>query len=196
MHLKLPSVKMAAILSRGHELKSNAWHKILGLLFQLATKMVYDETSCGNFVVSCLTSTFISDVEIDVPRFIIVTYWHRDKMAAISQTIFSNTLLGWQLLYLKGVFDSYLSCCQCKWSNCGDETVVRSSYINDGISFTGKMTFYSEYAPTHLASCTVTFPWGCTFMDYVTMVMMDTPYNSCWKIMDNTKHLDCSAIFP
>ena len=32
-------------------------------------------------------------------------------------------------------------------SHCGDKTVVRSSYIHNGISYTGKMTFYIESGP-------------------------------------------------
>ena len=37
-------------------------------------------------------------------------------------------------------FNLKMSSYQCRKSHCGDKTVVRSSYLNNGISYTGKMT--------------------------------------------------------
>ena len=40
-----------------------------------------------------------------------------------------------------GWFNIKMSSCQYMKSHCGDKTVVRSSYLHNGISYTGKMTF-------------------------------------------------------
>ena len=37
-------------------------------------------------------------------------------------------------------FNIKMSSCQCRKSHCGDKTVVRSSYLYNGISYTGKMS--------------------------------------------------------
>ena len=39
---------------------------------------------------------------------------------------------------------------QCRKSHCGDKTVVRPSYLHNGISYTGKMAFYIESGPRNL----------------------------------------------
>ena len=44
-------------------------------------------------------------------------------------------------------FNTKMSSYQYRKSHCGDKTVVRSSYLHSGISYTGKMTSYIESGP-------------------------------------------------
>ena len=46
----------------------------------------------------------------------------------------------------------YMSSYQYRKSHCGDKTVARSSYLHNGISYTGKTTYYIESGPWVLSS--------------------------------------------
>ena len=55
-----------------------------------------------------------------------------------TQYVFSLSLLGKEAP--EGWFNIKISSYQYRKSHCGDKTVVRSSYLHNGISYTGKMT--------------------------------------------------------
>ena len=60
-----------------------------------------------------------------------------------------------------GHFNIKMSSYQYRKSHCGDKTVVRSSYLHNGISYTGKLT--SLYWIRPLASCEGNPPFTCGF---------------------------------
>ena len=56
----------------------------------------------------------------------------------------------WSIVWTKRSgpwFDIKMSSYQCRKSHCGDKTVVRSSYLHNGISYTGKMTSLYWFSP-------------------------------------------------
>ena len=57
----------------------------------------------------------------------------------------------WLLMHTGSRFNIKISSYQYRKSHCGDKTVVRSSYLHNGISYTGKMTSLYWFSP--LASC-------------------------------------------
>ena len=49
-------------------------------------------------------------------------------------------------------FNIKMSSCQYRKSHCGDKTVVRSSYLHNEISYTGKMASLYWFRPQHIMS--------------------------------------------
>ena len=52
-------------------------------------------------------------------------------------------------------FNIKMSSYQCRKSHCGDKTVVRSSYVHNGISYTGKMASLYWFSPKVSSLCAV-----------------------------------------
>ena len=61
-----------------------------------------------------------------------------------------------------GCLNSKLPLCQCRKSHCGDKTVIRLSYLHNGISFSGKMTslyWIRALEAASIVSCHFTSAW-------------------------------------
>ena len=85
-------------------------------------------------------------------------HWNWNKMANILQTIFWIAFCWmkkmWSFIYFCWMsnrpgpwFNIKMSSYQYRKSHCGDKTVVRSSYLHNGISYTGKMTSLYWFSP-------------------------------------------------
>ena len=62
-------------------------------------------------------------------------------MGWVIKTLFNSSHNGWLFLVQPGPrFNIEMSSYWYRKSHCGDKTVVRSSYLHNGISYTGKMT--------------------------------------------------------
>ena len=80
------------------------------------------------------------------PSYSRLFQWHRDKHTTapipLKQPGINGSLGPW--------FNIKMSSYQYRKSHCGDKTVVRSSYLQNGISYTGKMiSFYWIGPRTH-----------------------------------------------
>ena len=74
-----------------------------------------------------------------------------------------------------------MSSYQYRKSHSGDKTVVRSSYLHNGISYTGKMTSLNWFSP--MVTFPNEFPRGYKLADGVSIVT-DMQYNVFYKLYD------------
>ena len=66
---------------------------------------------------------------------------HNLKFVQINKWIDLSTCFSWKMMIRTGPwFNKKMSSYQYMKSHCGDKTVLRPSYLNNGISYTGKMT--------------------------------------------------------
>ena len=82
-----------------------------------------------------------------------VMAWHWTGGKSLSEPKMNDDLVSWRIfkltqtqaftllyVYELGSRIQYkMSSCPCRKSHCGDKTVVRSSYLHNGISYTGEM---------------------------------------------------------
>ena len=91
------------------------------------------------------------------PRYIGLTLYKGKKVSWQSYHYNGNPCT-WSL-YIGPWFNIKMSSYQYRKSHCGDKTVVRSSYLHNGISYTGKMTSLYWFSPLvpNLTLCVVCF---------------------------------------
>ena len=65
--------------------------------------------------------------------------FRQDFQISVSMQCYQNRLQDW--------FNTKMSSYQYRKSHCGDKTVVRSSYLHNGIFYTGKMASLFWFAP-------------------------------------------------
>ena len=74
----------------------------------------------------------------------LLTHWGRVTQICVSKL----NIIGWDNGLSPGPwFNIKMSSYQYRKSHCGDKTVVRSSYLHNGISYTGKMTSLYWFSP-------------------------------------------------
>ena len=91
-------------------------------------------------------------------------------------------------------FNIKMSSYQYRKSHCGDKTVVRSSYLHNGISYTGKMIFLYGTSPQKLAIMSagsmgmVGSTWYCITvisLEYHSILQLDCLFNSLSSLTTN-----------
>ena len=86
-----------------------------------------------------------------------------------------------------GRFNKKMSSYQYRKSHCGDKTILRPSYLHNGISYTDKMTFL--YWIRALALCGGEGGWGVHWSSLIESLIFDNFFMLVWTAFQTIKFL-------